>query len=74
MVATSFDGVRVNLYIHRAIALAFIPNPENKPCINHKDGNKLNNSIDNLEWCTHQENMIHAGKTGLLYISRKTNI
>lgn len=51
--------------IHRLIAQAFISNPENKPCINHIDGNKLNNSIDNLEWCTHRENTIHAIKTGL---------
>ncbi len=45
--------------VHRFIALAFIPNPENKPHINHKDSNKLNNDISNLEWCTHAENMIH---------------
>ena len=52
-------------YIHRLIAEHFIPNHENKPCINHKDGNKINNSIDNLEWCTHRENMQHCVKTGL---------
>lgn len=42
--------------IHRLLALNFIPNPLNKPCIDHIDGNKLNNSLDNLRWCSHKEN------------------
>ena len=51
--------------IHRLVAIAFILNPKNKPCVNHIDGNKENNCIDNLEWCTVQENNIHAFKTNL---------
>lgn len=51
--------------IHRLIAKAFIDNPYNKPEINHIDGDKTNYSLDNLEWCTAQENNIHMRKTGL---------
>ena len=54
-----------NMQFHRIVANTFIPNPLNKPCINHIDGNKNNNNISNLEWCTHSENTIHAYKTGL---------
>lgn len=51
--------------IHRIVAQHFIPNPENKPFVNHKDGNKHNNHVSNLEWATRQENEDHAYGTGL---------
>jgi len=63
----SFNSKTKGIYIHRLVAMAFIPNPENKAQVNHKDGNKLNNAIYNLEWVTHQENSIHAYDTGLNY-------
>ena len=51
--------------VHRLVAQAFIPNPNNYPQINHKDGNKLNNCVANLEWVTNQQNREHALKNGL---------
>ena len=59
------DGKRKSFKVHRLVAIAFIPNPDNKPEVNHIDGNKINNNIDNLEWVTSSENTIHAYETGL---------
>ena len=59
------DGKQKNFLVHRLTAEAFIPNSEGKPFINHRDGNKFNNHIGNLEWCTQKENIRHAVNNGL---------
>ena len=54
-----------SVYIHRLVAEMFIPKIDGKSCVNHKDGNKSNNAVENLEWCTYSENMAHAFKIGI---------
>lgn len=70
-VKLSKKGKDSTRFIHRLLAQAFIPNPENKKFVNHKNGNKLCYDLGNLEWVTHRENMIHAFKNGLLKLSSK---
>lgn len=53
-------GHKKNYKVHILVALMFLPNPNQLPCINHKDGNKQNNHVDNLEWCTQKQNVIHS--------------
>ena len=65
-VTFSIHKKKKQFYLHRLIATHFIDNPNNLPQVNHIDGNKLNNSINNLEWVTVQENTIHAYKHGLI--------
>lgn len=67
-----YGYLRVTLYpsgktytVHRLVAMTFIKNSKNLPAINHKDGNKENNSVNNLEWCTNKHNTQHAMKLGL---------
>lgn len=55
-------GIKSRRYIHRLVAEAFIPNPQNKPMVNHIDGNTKNNNVSNLEWVTALENVEHASK------------
>ena len=60
------NNIKKFAHVHRLIALTFIPNPNNLPCVNHIDGNKENNTISNLEWCTFKENSMHAVRLGLI--------
>jgi hypothetical protein len=61
------DKERKHMFIHRLVALAYIPNPDNKPDVNHKDGDKSHNEVSNLEWMTKSENSQDAWDTGLFY-------
>lgn len=64
-------GRKTRDYIHRLVAKAFIPNLQNKRCINHKNGIKTDNRVENLEWVTDSENQIHSKNTGLCKIGEK---
>lgn len=61
----TYRGKRKTCLVHRLVAEAFIDNPDGKACVNHIDGDKGNNTVDNLEWCTYSENMCHAIARGL---------
>ena len=71
-VCLSKNNIKRYYHVHRLVAQAFIPNPNTLPQVNHKDGNKDNNNVNNLEWCTSHQNLLHASKMGLS--SPKSNI
>lgn len=63
------NNIRTSHLVHRLVALTWVANPYNKPCINHIDGNKQHNYSSNLEWVTASENLLHSYKNGLSVIS-----
>lgn len=64
------NGIRKRFSVHRLVAISFIPNPHNKPCVNHKDCNTSHNNVDNLEWCTYKENTAYAIKLGRMHYEK----
>lgn len=64
-IRVTVEREKMSYKVHREIAKAFIPNPNNLPQVNHKDGDKNNNSVDNLEWITNRDNAHHAIENGL---------
>lgn len=66
MVLLTIDGKKKDFSLHRLVAEAFLPNPNNLPFVNHKDGNKLNNCLENLEWISAKNNTIHAIENNLI--------
>lgn len=71
MVQLRLNGKMKNMYIHRLVAAMFIPNPENKPCVGHKDHDRSNNTVDNLYWCTHAENTQHGVRDGKINAKKR---
>lgn len=66
------NGESKNLSVHRIVAEAFLPNPENLPEVNHKDENPRNNNVKNLEWCTRQYNIEYSKGKNIIQIDRQT--
>ena len=73
-VSLTANGQTKPFLLHRLLAVAYIPNPLNYPCINHKDEDKSNNSLDNLEWCTHRYNLNYGTHNARANESRKKPI
>lgn len=72
-IALSIDKKQQHFTLSRIVAEVYIPNPNNLPQVNHKDGNPLNNHYSNLEWCSQSDNIKHAIKTGLKPMLKEDN-
>lgn len=64
IVRLSVNGKTINLYVHRIVAICFLPNPNNYPVVNHKDNDRTNNAVSNLEWCTKEYNEAYKKNFG----------
>ena len=73
-VTLSNNGTAKTVAVHILVAEAFIPNPEKKPQVNHKDGNKHNNNVSNLEWATKSEDITHAYSNNLRKVGEKSHL
>lgn len=62
-ITLNYNGVKKSYQVHRLVAKLFLPNPNNYPCVNHKDENPSNNRVENLEWCTYSYNLSYGSKT-----------
>ena len=72
-VTISVSKKRNNHYVHRLVAEFFLPNPKNLPVVNHINGNKADNRVENLEWCTQADNLAHAVATGLIGVGGRVH-
>lgn len=72
MIEVTIAGIKYREYVHRIVATIYLPNNQALPEVNHIDGNKANNNVKNLEWCTHQQNMKHANTDKQLRDASKT--
>lgn len=70
-VSLNKDGIQKHFSVHRLVLEAFVDNVYNKPCINHKDGKKTNNNVENLEWVTYKENTEHSLENGLQVVTEE---
>lgn len=72
-ISLNYNGVKKSFQVHRLVAKAFIPNPNNLPCVNHKDENPSNNYVENLEWCSYSYNLSYGTKIQREHLTKIEN-